>query len=145
MSRLLCSFVTCVLLLLFALYFLWMSSHPWTFFLYKFFFSKHQICSKVLILTLVPILHIEGIEKVILEMAPKNQNGLFLNPKNSCLIENCFCKNDPLSSGPVTFLSLVHFLPIFSATDATREGLHLLFGHHKQWGPLFQKWRETLP
>jgi hypothetical protein len=32
-------------------------------------------------------------------------------------------------------LSLVHFLPIFSATDATREGLHLLFGHHKQWGP----------
>ncbi len=54
----------------------------------------------------------------------------------SCLIEIFYCKNDPLTSGPVTFLSLVHFLPIFSATDVPREGLHLLFGHHKQWGPL---------
>jgi len=115
-------------------------------FFYTNFSSPNiKICSKVLNLTLVPILHIKGIEKVILEMAPKNQNGLFLNPKNSCLTENCFCKNDPLSSGPVTFSSLVHFLPIFSATDATREGLHLLFWTPQTMGALLQKWRETLP
>jgi hypothetical protein len=43
MSWLLCSLVTCVLVLLFALYFLWMSSHPYLFFIihtwFFFFFT----------------------------------------------------------------------------------------------------------
>jgi len=33
------------------------------------------------------------------------------------------------------FLASCSFLPIFSAIDAPRGGLHLPFGHHKQWGP----------
>jgi hypothetical protein len=70
-------------------------------------------------------------------------------------------KTSPLLKGVVTFSPLVHFcqflvlqmceevgsvnflcyrcvkrwaLSIFSATDVWRGGLHLLFGHHKQWG-----------
>jgi hypothetical protein len=44
-------------------------------------------------------------------------------------------KMTPISRGP-NFLASNPFLQIFSATDTLKKGLHLLFGHHKQWGPL---------
>jgi hypothetical protein len=49
---------------------------------------------------------------------------------------NLFCKNDPLTwgGGGCNFFTSYSFLPIFNAIDAPRGGLHLLFGHHKQWG-----------
>jgi hypothetical protein len=40
-----------------------------------------------------------------------------------------------LGGGGDNFLSSSSFLSIFSAIDAPRGGLHLVFGHHKQWGP----------
>jgi hypothetical protein len=57
----------------------------------------------------------------------------------SCLIEN-FCKNDPPIPGDRKFLASSPFLLTFSVIDAQRGGLHLFFGHHKQWAFL-----ETLP
>jgi hypothetical protein len=54
-----------------------------------------------------------------------------------------FCKNDPLVWGAHNFLTSNSFLPIFSAIDATKGGLHLLFGHYKQWGPLAKSTSKT--
>jgi hypothetical protein len=36
--------------------------------------------------------------------------------------------------GGCNFLASNPFLLIFNATNAPRRGLHLIFGHHKQWG-----------
>jgi hypothetical protein len=52
-----------------------------------------------------------------------------------------FCKNDPTYlGGGCNFFASSSFLSIFSVIDASwdasRGGLLLLFGHHKQWGPL---------
>jgi hypothetical protein len=44
-------------------------------------------------------------------------------------------KTTPLLQGDQNFLTSNAFLPIFRAIDAQRGGLHLFFGHHKQWGP----------
>jgi hypothetical protein len=55
-----------------------------------------------------------------------------------------FCKNDPPILKVCKFLASNPFLPILFAIDAQREGLHLFFGHHKQWAFL-QEWQETLP
>jgi hypothetical protein len=53
------------------------------------------------------------------------------------LIDFSFCKNDhPPNLRGHNFLTFSSFLSVFSAIDAQRGGLHLLFGHHKQWGPL---------
>jgi len=41
----------------------------------------------------------------------------------------------PLTLGGRKFLASNPFLPSFNATDAPRGELHLLLGHHKQWGP----------
>jgi hypothetical protein len=51
------------------------------------------------------------------------------------LIENCFCKNDPFTLEDYNFFTSNSFLLIFSMTNVPRGGFHLLFGHHKQWGP----------
>jgi hypothetical protein len=51
-----------------------------------------------------------------------------------------FCKNNPPYFRGRNFLASSSFLSIFSVIDAPRRGLHLLFGHYKQWG-LLQKWR----
>jgi hypothetical protein len=58
-------------------------------------------------------------------------------------IEN-FCKNNPPYFGGRNFLASNPFLLIFGVIDTQRRGLHLLSGHHKQWG-LLQKRQETLP
>ncbi len=42
----------------------------------------------------------------------------------------------PLTLGGHNFLTSGPFLPIFSAIDAPRGGLHLLLGHHKKLDPL---------
>jgi hypothetical protein len=52
-----------------------------------------------------------------------------------------FVKNDPSIWRDSKFLVSSPFLPIFSAIDAQRGGLHLFFGHHKQF---LQKRQETL-
>jgi len=44
-------------------------------------------------------------------------------------------KRPPLTPGGCSFLAFSSFWPIFSAIDAPRAGLHLLFGQHTQWGP----------
>jgi len=44
----------------------------------------------------------------------------------------------------ITFSPVIHIF-IFNAIDAQRGRLHLLFGHHKQWGSPAKKRRETLP
>jgi hypothetical protein len=41
--------------------------------------------------------------------------------------------------GDHNFLASSSFLPIFSAIVAPRGGLHLVFGHHKQWALLQKK------
>jgi hypothetical protein len=55
------------------------------------------------------------------------------------LLSNChlklFGKNQPPALGYPNFLAYSSFLPIFSARDVPRRGLHLVLGHHKQWGP----------
>ncbi len=43
-------------------------------------------------------------------------------------------KTPPISRG-CNFLTSCQILPIFRGIDVPRGGLHLLFGHHKQWGP----------
>jgi hypothetical protein len=45
-----------------------------------------------------------------------------------------FVKTTPPTSKGRNFLASSPFLSIFIAMDAQRGGLHLLFGHHKQWG-----------
>jgi hypothetical protein len=47
----------------------------------------------------------------------------------------CFVKTSPPTLEGCNFLSSSPFLSIFTAIDAQRGGLHLLFGHHKQWSP----------
>jgi hypothetical protein len=44
-------------------------------------------------------------------------------------------KTNPPTLGDCNFLAYSPFLPIFSARDLPRGGLHLVLGHHKQWGP----------
>jgi hypothetical protein len=51
-------------------------------------------------------------------------------------IKTCSVKTTPPTSGGHNFLASYSFLLIFSAIDASRGGLHLLFGHHEQWGLL---------
>ncbi len=49
--------------------------------------------------------------------------------------QNAFVKTIPFTFKGHYFLISSSFLSIFSVIDAQRGGLHLLFGHHKQWGP----------
>jgi hypothetical protein len=46
-----------------------------------------------------------------------------------------FAKTTSLVRGAHNFLTSSSFFSIFSAIDAPTIGLHLLFGHYKQWGP----------
>jgi hypothetical protein len=48
--------------------------------------------------------------------------------------QNISVKTTPPTSRGRNFLTSSSFLSIFIAMDAQRGGLHLLFGHHKQWG-----------
>ncbi len=45
-----------------------------------------------------------------------------------------FVKTTPPTLGDCNFLASSSFLPIFSARDVPRGGLHLVLEHHKQWG-----------
>ncbi len=47
-------------------------------------------------------------------------------------------KRSPLLWMIITFLPLIHFLSIFSAPDASRRALSLLFEQDKQWGSSVQ-------
>ncbi len=46
--------------------------------------------------------------------------------------QNVFVKMRPPTLGACNFLASSPFLPIFTAIDAPRGGLHLILGHHKQ-------------
>ncbi len=48
---------------------------------------------------------------------------------------NVFVKTIPFTFVGHSFLASSSFLLIFSVIDGQRGGLHLLFRHHKQWGP----------
>ncbi len=58
-------------------------------------------------------------------------------------INSCSLKTTPPTSGGCNFLASCAFLLIFSAIDAPRGRLHLLLGHHEQWG-LLQKRQANL-
>jgi len=45
-----------------------------------------------------------------------------------------------LLQGELNLFTFHSFLSNFNTTDMATEGLHLLFGHHKQWA-LMQKWQ----
>jgi hypothetical protein len=53
-------------------------------------------------------------------------------------IETCSIKMTLSILGGYNFLASCSFWPTFSAIDALRRGLHLLFEHYKQWGTLIK-------
>jgi hypothetical protein len=59
--------------------------------------------------------------------------------------QELFVKMSPPTSRGRNFLAFSMFLPIFSATDAARGELHLLFGHHKKMGRSYKNSEQTLP
>jgi hypothetical protein len=49
------------------------------------------------------------------------------------------------TSGGHNFFASSPFFPVLSVIDAQKGGLHLLFGHHKQWGLPAKTVREIVP
>jgi hypothetical protein len=60
----------------------------------------------------------------------------------NCSIDFFEKTTPPTLGGAVTFAPLVHFNRFFSAIDAQKQRLHLLFGHHNN-GAFMQKQQET--